>query len=192
MSHGAAEYIARRALSLVPVWFGVSLFAFALANLAPGDPAEIRLQRASGEQPSREEVARMRRQMGLDAPFGIRYARWVAAAARGDLGTSFSSDEPVLPKLARQLPPTLQLAAGALLLSLIIALPLGVVAAANRGKPLDHFSRLVSLVGTSVPGFVLGYLLILVFAVSLHVFPVAGSDGLMYLVLPVVTLGVAE
>src|SRR4051812_22456919 len=118
MRFGAAEYVGRRVASVVPVWVGVSLLAFGLANLAPGDPAEIRLQRASGETPTVAAVERMRRQMGLDAPFIVRYGRWVGAAARGDLGTSYSSAEPVLRALAVQLLPTLQLASGALLLGL--------------------------------------------------------------------------
>ena len=192
MRLGAAEYAGRRLLSLLPVWIGVSLLAFSVANLAPGDPAEILLQRQSGEPPSAEAVERLRTQMGLNAPFVLRYGRWVRSAVRGDLGTSYSSGEPVFQTLTDRLPATLQLASGALLLGLLIGLPLGVIAAVNRGKGPDHLSRLLSLVGTSTPSFVLGYLLILLFAVWLHMLPVTGSGGWQYLVLPVMTLGLAE
>ncbi|MEO7684828.1 MAG: nickel ABC transporter permease [Gemmatimonadaceae bacterium] len=192
MRFGAAEYGGRRMLSLVPVWLGVSLLAFSLANLAPGDPAEIILQRQAGEPPTAEAVEQLRREMGLDAPFAVRYGRWLGGAVRGDFGTSYSSGQPVFRTLAERLPATLQLASGALLLGLLIAIPLGVVAAVNRGNAPDHLSRLIALIGTSTPSFVLGYLLILLFAVSLHMLPVTGSGGWRYLVLPVMTLGLAE
>jgi peptide/nickel transport system permease protein len=192
MRFSAAEYAGRRLLSLLPVWIGVSLLAFSLANLAPGDPAEIILQRQSGEPPSAEAVAELRRQIGLDAPFVVRYARWVGNAVHGDLGTSYSSGRPVFQTLVERLPATLQLAVGAMIIGVLISLPLGMIAAVSRGRAADHFSRLVSLVGTSTPSFVLGYLLILVFAVSLRLLPVTGTGGWEYLVLPVLTLGLAE
>ena len=192
MQRGAAEYAGRRALSLLPVWLGVSLLAFGIANLAPGDPAEIILQRQSGEAPSADAVNKLRKQMGLDAPFVVRYGRWITGAVHGDFGTSYSSGEPVFRTLALRLPQTLELAVGALLIGFVIAVPLGVIAAVGRGKALDHFSRLLSLAGTSTPTFVLGYLLILVFAVWLHLLPVTGSGGWRYLILPVMTLGMAE
>lgn len=192
MRFEAAEYVGRRLLSLVPVWIGVSLFAFGLANLAPGDPAEIILQRQFAEPPSAEAVARLREQMGLDAPFAVRYGRWVRSAVQGDLGASYSSGEPVFQTLVERFPATLELASAALLLGLLIALPLGVTAAVNKKKFPDHLARLLSLVGTSTPSFVLGYLLILLFAVSLHVLPATGTGGWSYLVLPVITLGLAE
>lgn len=130
--------------------------------------------------------------MGLDEPFVIRYGKWMGAAVRGDLGKSYSSGQPVFTTLLSRLPATLELALGSLLLGLMIALPLGVVAGAYRGKLPDHLARLVSLVGTSTPNFVLGYVLILTFAVWLRLLPVTGSGGWRYIVLPVITLGVAE
>ena len=192
MRRGAAEYAGRRLLSLLPVWFGVSLFAFSLANLAPGDPAEIILERQSGRPPTAEAVALLRTQLGLDAPFVLRYGRWVRSAVHGDLGKSYSSGESVFRVLTDRFPATLQLASAALFLGLFIAIPMGVTAAVNRGKSLDHLFRVLSLAGTSTPSFVLGYVLILIFAVSLHMLPVTGSGGLENLVLPVITLGLAE
>jgi len=185
-------YLSRRLLSLIPVWLGVSLLAFSLANLAPGDPAELLLRRQTGEPPSGEDVKKLRKEMGLDRPFLIRYGRWLAGAARGDLGTSYSSGKSVLGTLATRFPATLQLALSSLLLGVAVALPLGLTAAVMRGTAIDHFSRIVSLVGTSIPGFLLGYLLILFLAVTLKLLPVAGSGGWHYLVLPALTLGLAE
>ncbi|MDQ3604684.1 MAG: ABC transporter permease, partial [Gemmatimonadota bacterium] len=103
-------YIARRILSLMPVWLGISLLAFSLANLAPGDPAQLILLRQTRELPTEEAVQRLRKRLGLDAPFPVRYGRWLADAARGDLGTSFRTGEPVLWALVERFPATLQLA----------------------------------------------------------------------------------
>jgi peptide/nickel transport system permease protein len=192
MQIDAARYVGRRLLSLVPVWVGVSLLAFSLANLAPGDPAEIILQRQFGEPPTAEAVADLRERMGLDAPFVVRYGRWVRRAISGDLGTSYSSGEPVFLTLTGRFPATLQLALGALFLGVLIAIPVGVIAAVKRGQLPDHLGRLLSLIGTSTPSFVLGYMLILLFAVALHWLPVTGSGGWRYQVLPIVTLALAE
>ena len=192
MQRGAADYIVRRLLSLIPVWLGVSLLAFGVANLAPGDPAEMLLLRQTGEAPTVDAVRDLRKTMGLDAPFAQRYMRWLGSAVSGDLGTSYSSGGPVLTTLASRFPATLQLAVASLMLGLAIAVPLGVVAAVSRGRWPDHLSRVISLVGTSTPSFVVGYLLILCFAVSLRLLPVAGSGGWKFILLPVMTLGLAE
>ena len=184
-----ARYLSRRVLYLVPVWLGISLLAYGLSTLAPGDPARILLQRQFGEIPSEEAVQEMRHQLGLDDPFPIRYARWLAHAARGDLGTSFHTGEPVLRALADRFPATLQLATAALLVGLVISLPLGVVSAVRRDAPIDHGSRLLALLGASMPSFWLGYVLIITFAVALKLLPVAGYGDLPHLVLPALTLG---
>ncbi len=192
MKAGIADFAFQRLLALPPVWIGVSLFAFAVANLAPGDPAQIILQRQSGEPPTVQAVAQLRKEMGLDEPFVVRYGKWLGSAVRGDLGKSYSSGQPVFTTLISRLPATLELALGSLLLGLVIALPLGVIAGTYRDRLPDHLARLISLVGTSTPNFVLGYVLILTFAVWLGLLPVTGSGGWRYIVLPVITLGVAE
>lgn len=192
MPSPVVTYVSRRILYLVPVWLGVSFLAFAVANLAPGDPAQMILQRQTGEPPSAEAVERLRQELGLNAPFIARYAGWMRHALAGDLGRSYRSGQPVLATLLNPFPNTLRLTAVALLLGLAIAVPLGVFAAVRRGSAIDHVSRVVALIGTSMPSFVLGYILILLFAVALHLLPVAGSDGWRYLVLPAVTLGLGE
>lgn len=184
-----SRYLARRVLYLLPVWLGISLLAYGLASLAPGDPARIMLQRQTGEPPSEAAVQELRRQLGLDDPFPLRYVRWVVRAAQGDLGTSYRTGEPVLRALAERLPATLQVATAALLVGLLIALPLGVAAAVRRDGLLDHGSRLVALLGASVPSFWLGYLLIILFAATLRLLPVAGYGEPRHLVLPAATLG---
>jgi len=192
MPADVATWLARRVLSLIPVLLGVSLLAFGVANLAPGDPAEIILQRQTGEPPTAEAVRDLRAQLGLDRPFPQRYARWLSEAVRGNLGTSYSTGGPVLERLWSQFPATLQLAAASLLLAVVIGVPLGGLAAVYQRGPVDHFSRILALAGASVPSFVLGYLLILVFAVALGWLPVAGTGTLSHLILPVLTLGLAE
>lgn len=170
----------------------MSLLSFALANLAPGDPAELLLRRQTGEPPSALEVARLRHDLGLDRPFAIRYGRWLGHAIRGDLGTSYSSGESVSRALVTSFPSTLELALASLLLGSLVGLPLGVMAAVKRSAFLDNLSRFAALLATSIPAFVLGYLLILLLGVPFKIFPVSGSGGLSHLVLPAITLGLAE
>lgn len=192
MADGLRSYVWRRLWSLLPVWLGISLLAFVLGNLAPGDPAEMILLQRTGEIPTRAAVEQLREQLGLNAPAPLRYARWVGQAARGDFGLSYRTGASVVRALLERLPSTLQLAAASLVLSILIALPLGVAAAVRRGSWVDHMSRLIALLGTSVPAFLLGYALIMLFAVTLHLVPVAGSDGAASLVLPVLTLALGE
>lgn len=180
--------ILRRVANLFPVWLGVSALAFALGSLAPGDPAEMLLQRRTGEPPTQQAVLRMRHDLGLDAPLPVRYGRWLGAALRGDLGTSLRSGSAVLSDLSGRFPATLELALAALLLGSCLALPLGIGAARRRGSVLDHATRLFAIAGASLPTFFSGYVLILVFAVGLRALPVAGRGGVAHLVLPAITL----
>lgn len=185
------QFLSRRFASLVLVLLGLSIFAFSLANLTPGDPAERILQQR-GDIPTREAVEQLREELGLNAPFTLRYARWLGNTLRGDLGASYRTGAPVLGSYADRFGATLQLAAGALVISLLVSLPLGVLAAVRRDSWVDHFTRLISLLGTSIPSFVLGYALILFFGVTLNWLPVTGAGGWRYLVLPVVTLGLSD
>lgn len=177
---------------MAPVLFGVSLLSFAVANLAPGDPAEIILQRQMAEQPTSAEVDALRTKLGLNDPVALRYARWVGAAMRGDLGASYSRGTPVAELLITALASTLLLTTVALLIGIIIALPLGVTAAVARGSPLDHIARVLALSAASLPTFVLGYVLMLVFSIRLGWLPVAGAGDISHFILPALTLGVSE
>lgn len=181
-------YVARRALSLVPTWLGISLFAFALSVLSPGDPAELILDRELVEPPTEEQLDAFRERNGLNDPFVVQYARWVGGAVTGDLGTSFRTGRPVLDELGSRLPNTLQITVPAFVTTMALALGVGVVAALRRNSLADHGSRVVALLGDSVPSFVLAYVLIIVFSVTLGLLPVAGRGGLDHLVLPVLTL----
>lgn len=183
-------YALRRILYLVPVLVGVSLLAYSLIDIAPGDPARIILERHGDPPISQAEVEAFRHELGLDDPFPIRYGRWLGDAVTGDLGTSFTTGRAVLPEVWTRFGITMQIAVPAFLLGLAIAMPLGVVAAVRRNRTADHTSRVVALVGASMPIFWLAFLLILFFAVWLGVLPVSGRGGWRHAVLPVVTLGV--
>jgi len=184
------RYLARRLAYLVPVWLGISILAFALALLAPGDPVRQVLQAGGIDAPSAEQVIAMRRELGLDEPGPVRYVRWLASAIRGDLGRSIRTGEPVLQSLTDRFPLTAALALVAITLGLLIALPIGVISALFRNSLIDHIARLGALVGASVPSFWLAYLLILFFAVQLRLLPVAGASEPRHIVLPALTLAI--
>jgi len=184
------RFVARRLVYLIPVWIGISLVAFALATLTPGDPARLALQRELGRQPTAEETVAAREQMGLDDPAPVRYVRWVGDAVTGDLGTSYRTGNPVLASLTDRFPTTLQIAGGGLLLAIVIAIPLGIVAAVYQRGPLDHLSRVLALAGASMPSYWVAYLLILLLSVRLGWLPVAGSETWKHAIMPALTLGI--
>ena len=187
-----AGWLARRMAGGAVVLLLVSLIAFSLGSLAPGDPAQIMLMRRTGEAPSDEEVRQVRRELGLDRPFPARYADWLGAAVRGRFGVSYRSGQPVFEELRERLPATLALAISALLMGLVLAVPLAVISAMARDSPVDHAARVIALVGVSMPSYWLGYILMLVFAVGLRLLPVSGAGGAAHLVLPALTLALGS
>ncbi len=185
-------WLARRAAGAVVVWLLISFVAFSLGALAPGDPAEIMLLRRTGDQPSDADVVSLRHELGLDRPFLVRYGAWLAAATRGDVGRSYRSGQPVHDELRTRFPATLALALSALALGLIIAVPLAVISVAARDTMVDHAARMAALAGVSLPSYWLGYMLILLFAVTLRWLPVSGAGGPRHLLLPALTLALGS
>lgn len=185
------QYVTRRLLLLVPIWLGITLMAFGLGRLAPGDPARLIAERQADGLPTPEQIERVRQEYGLNDPLPLQYTRWVANALRGDLGVSFKTGGAVLEELARRFPATLELAVYGMLVGIVLALPLGVQAATRRGSSIDHLSRLIALAGSSLPSFWLAFILIIVFSVELRLLPVAGRGTARHLILPAITLGVA-
>lgn len=167
------------------VVFGVCTLVFLLIHLVPGDPVEAML----GESARPADRSALREALGLDRPLGEQYLNYLGGLVRLDLGQSFQFQRPVADLLAERIPPTLELAGAALALALALAVPLGVLAARNRGGVLDSGAMGLSLLGISIPNFWLGPLLILVFSLWLGWTPVSGRDGLVSLVLPAITLG---
>ena len=181
------RYLARRLALTLPVLLGVSTLVFALIHLVPGDPAQAML----GEGATPQEVAALRTNLGLDRPLLAQYGTFMAGLGRGDLGKSFRFGTPVAQEIRRRLPQTALLAVCAMGTAIALAIPLGIVAAVFRGRWLDHVSMTLALAGISMPGFWLGPLLAIVFAVMLGWLPVSGSGTAAHLVLPSVTLGAA-
>jgi peptide/nickel transport system permease protein len=185
------RYLLRRLIYIIPIWLGISVVAFTLANLTPGDPARLMLERQLGRQPTAEETAAAREDLNLNDPFVVRYVKWLEGAVTGDLGTSYRTGESVLGALADRFPNTLQITVLGLMVAIAVALPLGILAAVWRNSPIDHASRVLALLGASMPSYWVAYLLILLFAVNLQLLPVAGKGTWQHLVLPSVTLGLA-
>ena len=189
-------YIARRLLALVPVALVVATVAFVLIHVAPGDPASI----IAGPDASPDDIARLHRQLGLDAPFHVQLFRWYGRLARGDLGQSIFLRRPVLEAILDRAEPTILLTLYALVIAVGLGVPAGVIAARHHDGTTDQALMAGALVGISIPNFLLGLLLILFFSVRLGWFPVAGYSPLEYgwfgtlrsLTLPAFALGVVQ
>ena len=179
------RYVLYRLLLALPTVFCVITLVFLLIHLVPGDPVDVML----GETAHAADKVRLRHQLGLDRPLQIQYARYLRRLAHADLGRSLHSGRPVRRMIVARYPATLELAAGALLVAVLLAAPLGLVAAARPGSPLDALCRGIAVAGASMPNFWLGPLLILIFAIALEWTPVSGRDGLAHLALPALTLG---
>lgn len=186
-------YAVRRALATIPVMLVVALFVFSLLYIAPGDPAAI----IAGDQATPADVERIRASLGLDRPFLVRFGDWLWHILHGDLGTSIFTNLPVTHMIAQRIEPTLSLMLMTVVFAIVIAIPLGVLAAWKHGTWIDRVVMVICVLGFSVPVFVIGYLLAYVFALNLDWLPVQGftpiSDGvwpfLQGLVLPTVALG---
>ncbi|MGC2775634.1 MAG: ABC transporter permease [Bradyrhizobium sp.] len=186
-------YAFRRVLSTLPVMAFVALFVFSLLYIAPGDPAVV----IAGDQASPADVERIRANLGLDQPFLVQFGSWVWRLLHFDLGTSIFTNLPVASMIAQRLEPTLSLMMVTLLLTIIVAVPLGVIAAWKAGTWIDRIIMAFAVFGFSVPVFVVGYILAYVFALKFDWLPVQGytplSQGvwpwLQNLILPAVALG---
>jgi peptide/nickel transport system permease protein len=188
-------YALRRVLATIPVMLLVALFVFSLLYIAPGDPAAI----IAGDQATPADVARIRVSLGLDRPYLVRFGDWLWHVLHGDLGTSIFTGLPVTQMIGQRIEPTLSLMVMTVVFAIIIAIPLGVLAAWKHGTWIDRIVMVICVLGFSVPVFVVGYLLAYVFALSLDWLPVQGftpiSGGfwpfVQSLILPTVVLGSA-
>ena len=186
-------YIIRRILATIPVMVVVALFVFALLHLSPGDPAVI----VAGDTATLDDIARIRQKLGLDQPLYVQFATWVWGLLHGDLGISIFTNLPVSKLIGQRVEPTLTLTISTLLVSVLAAVPMGVLAAWKAGSWIDRVVMVFAVLGFSVPVFVLAYLLIYVFAISTDLLPVQGfvpiGGGLgpffSHLVMPTLALG---
>jgi peptide/nickel transport system permease protein len=188
------KYILRRLLVSIPVIFGVTLIAYFIMTLAPGDAVDMLI--SPGLSP--QDIALKREALGLDEPVLVQYTKWLNELLHGNLGYSFTNRRPVTERIGERLGPTLTLTLGALLLSYVIAIPIGVLSAVRQYSSLDYASTVFSFLGISVPSFFFGLLMIYLFALKLDLFPTGGMhtigaefsirDRLSHLVLPVIVL----
>ena len=181
------SYLIRRLALTIPVLLGVATLVFSLLHLVPGDPAQSML----GEAAAPADVAELRTRLGLDRPLAKQYGDFMLGAVQFDFGTSFRYNTKVSTEIGSRLRNTMLLAVAAMAVALTIALPLGVLAATFRGRPLDHIAMTLALVGISMPNFWLGPLLAIFFSVKMGWLPVSGTGSVAHLVLPAVTLGAA-
>ena len=188
-------YIAKRILATIPVMGVVALFVFLMLRLAPGDPAAV----IAGDYATAEDVARIREQLGLNEPIILQFVHWVGQLLHGNLGISIFTNLPVTTLISQRLEPTVSLTLTTIVFTIVVAVPLGTIAAWKAGSLIDRFVMLFSVAGFSVPVFVLGYILIYVIAIQFHWLPVQGyksliSDGvwpfLRHMILPTITLSV--
>ncbi|ACE99948.1 binding-protein-dependent transport systems inner membrane component [Rhodopseudomonas palustris TIE-1] len=163
-------YLIRRLLAAIPVMGVVALFVFLLLRLTPGDPAAI----IAGDSATPEQLMRIRTSLGLNEPLYVQFFTWIGRLLHGDLGVSLISQVPVLQMISQRIEPTITVALSTIVLSVIVAIPLGVVAAWKHGTWVDRFVMGLSVIGFSVPVFVIGYVLIQIFAIELRWLPVQG------------------
>lgn len=191
------KYIVKRLISMIPAIFLVSVVIFMIIHLTPGDPAAVML----GDQADPEAIEALRQSLGLNDPLPVQYLRWVGDVLHGDLGQSLYSDQTMIQMLVGHMGPTFSLTLYALVIALTVAVPLGVIAARRRGSLADNAISVFSMIGISLPSFLLGLLLMLVLAVTLKWLPVAGyktvseagiATHLKYLTMPAIALGFME
>lgn len=182
------QYLLKRLVSAILVIFGVTLLVFTMVRLVPGDPVDIMF--ANQPRPTAEQRAAIRRQLGLDLPIHLQYFRFVGRAFQGDLGRSFRTKQPVTSEIVARLPNTVKLTVASLSVAVLFGVCAGMLAAMFKGSWIDATTMVIAILGVSLPGFWLGLMLILLFAVQLGWFPVSGAATWRHLVLPAVTLGV--
>jgi peptide/nickel transport system permease protein len=189
------EYILRRLLATVPVLAVVAIVVFSILHLSPGDPAAM----IAGDQGTEEQIQKIREKLGFDRPIHEQFYVWLANVAQGNLGVSIFSNKPVTELLAQRIEPTVALALTTTLVTVMLALPLGVLAAWHAGSIIDRSVMSFAVLGFAFPVFVIGYILIYVFALKIPILPVQGyrsiSDGfwpfLQHLILPSLALGMS-
>lgn len=182
------KYVLKRLLSIIPIVLGATFIVFTIMSFAKGDAVDMLV----GADATEAEKAAYRQEMHLDDPLLIRYGRYVLDLCKGDLGVSYKTKAPVIEELAQRVPYTVELALAASLITIIIAIPLGMLAAIKQNSLFDTVSMTFCLVGVSMPAFWVGLLLMMQFSLKWQLLPVSGSDaGILSLILPALTQSVA-
>ena len=179
------NFLLRRLLLLIPVLWGVATLVFLLLHFIPGDPVDLML----GDSALGTDRETLRDQLGLNDPLIIQYLRYFGDLLQGDWGTSLFSKKPVFEEIMERVPATMELMFGAMVVTILVAMPLGLIAAVNKGTWIDQGAMIFSLLGVSIPNFWLGPMLILLFSIHFDLLPVNERGGLEHLILPALTLG---
>ncbi len=183
---GIIKLLSKRVAASAAVVIGITLISFLLSFLIPADPVRM----LAGRSASPETVESIRHELGLDQPLPVQYMKYLSRLAQGDMGRSYKQKTEVAELIWSRLPATLMLMAGAIFFELVFGIPAGIYAAANRGRCSDKTAMVLSFVGVSAPQFVVGLLLLYVFANLMGLFPLGGYGSLHHLILPAVTLGI--
>jgi len=178
--------LARRLTIALPVLLGVTVLVFLILHLIPGDPAQILL---FGSNPTPQQIARLRAELGLDQPLPVQYLAYLGRLAHGDLGQSFITNRPVAEEIAQRFPDTLELTLAAMLVAVAIGMPAGIVGGVRPGTWADRLTSGFAVLGVAVPYFWFALILVLVFAVNLRLLPSLGEGSWNSIVLPAVSLG---
>lgn len=178
------RYCYRRILLALPVLLGISLLAFVLGLLSPGDPAEFALDQNGMDAPTEEQLAAMREELGLNRPVYLQYLSWLARVLQGDFGSSYITGRDILQELLLRLPVTVELAVMALAIAAVLGIGAGTLCAVYKDSWIDNTLQFLTNILLAVPGFWLALLMILLFSETLRLLPTSGSDGLQYFILP--------
>ncbi|MBT8339164.1 MAG: nickel ABC transporter permease subunit NikB [Desulfatitalea sp.] len=181
------NYILKRVLILIPLLLTVSILVFLVLRLGANDPAMAYL-RLSRIPPTDEALCAARQLLGLDRPWAVQYLDWLWHAVRLDFGNAYVTGAPVLARILYYLPNTLYLAGVSLLMTIVLSLPLGILAALNKDRWPDHLTRALAFTGVSMPGFWLGFLLVMLFSIRLGWLPPMGKGGVSHVIMPAFTL----
>lgn len=182
------KYIVKRILQMIPMMIILSIVVFCMVRLIPGDPVTMSLGMGAGKEAIAAETARL----GLDKPLWQQYFIWVKNLFHGDFGTSISTHKAVLYEIGRRYPNTIKLAIGATIVSTVLGVSFGILAAVKHSKFTDNLLMVVSLISISTPSFFLAMILMLIFCIWLHLLPVSGFDTWQKMLLPILTLGTQE
>ena len=177
-----AVYILKRILMMIPVLLGVAFIIFFIMSMTPGDPAV----QIMGEGATAEAIEAKREELGLNDPLIVRYVKYCINAVQGDFGISYRTSVPVFEEIASRLPVTLNLAIVGIIIAILIGIPIGVLSAVKQYSAVDNLSRGISLLLTSLPGFWLGMLMMLVFSLQLHVLPSMGAGSWKHYIMPAI------
>lgn len=183
------KYFFRRVLQMIPVIIGASAIVFFILSFSKQDPVLIMLE---GTNPTIEEIEMTREELGLDKPIVIQFANYMKGLLKGDLGVSYNSGKPVFNEWLKRFPATLKLAFWALIVSISIAIPIGIISAVKQDSLFDNFGMTFAILGVSTPNFWLGLMLIILFSVNLGWLPAGGYGGFKYIIMPAITLGTGQ